>query len=263
MNKSFNLFEKRNAFELLNSSFLFVKENSSILKYLAIIAGPFLLLTSYFTSQIADFVTQNLVATNDPKELIGFYMELIKMSNFQLLLIFSLIDSILISLVVYSYFILYEKDEDISFDIIWPVFLENLAKASVSYLFMLVLVFSGMILFVFPGIFLVVPLQLYILIRIRENEALLDGVNRSISLMKGYWTESFFLFMVVYILLAFFETILNFPLTIMGTTTIYAVIYNYFISTVHGFLQFFLPLIFSLQYFNLRAKKEQINLDQI
>ncbi len=261
MPSNFELFKERNVFDLLNSAFLFVKKNTELLIYISIIAGPLILITAYYSVQVSHFINSNLLGEFEASELMGLYAELIKLSDFKILLFLSILNSITISLIVYIYLIFIEDDKEMSLNLIWDAFLQYFFKASSSYLLMVLILFSGLILFVVPGIWLMAPMQFYIFIRIRENEALLDGVNRSINLMRGYWVESFFILITVYVIVSFIETIINYPANFMDISSDYYSIYSYFVAVIHGFLQFFLPLVSGLQYYNLRTKKGEIELN--
>jgi hypothetical protein len=163
----------------------------------------------------------------------------------------------LVHAIVFAYLIAYEKQEHIEFELIWSFIWQNMLKLAISYLLMTVVLFSGFILFIAPGVWLMVPLQLYLFIRLREEQPLLDGINRSIALNKNFWGESFLILISIYLMVSFVETIIGFPLKFMKMDSEFYLVYNYFLALVHSIIQFFLPLAFTIQYYNLKSKKEE------
>jgi hypothetical protein len=254
---SFDLHKKRNAFDVLTASFAFVKLQPALLSYILIIAGPFMLITAYFNVQVSTLLNTELTGVLDYNVMMRIYMQIFSNGNFRLLLLFSTFATLLVHAIVFAYLIAYEKQEHIEFELIWSFIWQNMLKLAISYLLMTVVLFSGFILFIAPGVWLMVPLQLYLFIRLREEQPLLDGINRSIALNKNFWGESFLILISIYLMVSFVETIIGFPLKFMKMDSEFYLVYNYFLALVHSIIQFFLPLAFTIQYYNLKSKKEE------
>jgi len=255
---SFDLHKKRNAFDVITASFTFVKFHPALLTYVLIIAGPFMLITAYFNVQVSALLNAQLTGVFEYNAMMRVYVQLFSDGNFRLLLLLSTFTTLMVHAIVFAYLIAYEKQQHINFELIWNFIWHNMLKLVISYLLMAVVLFSGFILFIAPGVWLMVPLQLYLFVRLREDQPLLDGINRSIALNKYFWGESFLILVSIYLLVSFAETIIGFPLKYMKMESEFFLVYNYFLALLHSFIQFFLPLAFTIQYYNLKAKKEEI-----
>lgn len=90
--------------------------------------------------------------------------------------------------------------ENINFNSIWPEIRKNFFKILFSGILLIIIIYIGFLLCIFPGIYLSVVLANLLLIMIIEDVGFGDAWNRSFSLIKEKWWSTFGLYFLTYII---------------------------------------------------------------
>ncbi|MCL6477254.1 MAG: glycerophosphoryl diester phosphodiesterase membrane domain-containing protein [Peptococcaceae bacterium] len=139
----------------------------------------------------------------------------------------------------------------------WRLFLGSL-------LYVLAIAF-GFILLIIPGIYLSIRFALYSQAVIIEDKGPWSALKRSSSLIGGYWWRSFGIIFLITVLLGILSTIVSFPFSLMialifGEDFFWQVV-NTIITTLISFLLYpFSMIAFTLYYYDLRVRKENLDL---
>jgi len=261
MDKKYNLFEAYNLGDLITQTFKTFLVSTHFWKALLTTILPLVVIYAYFGVQFQMQMSQLKIDFNSPQELIHFAKTIYQNPIVITTMVLSIILNFWISLVVYSYVILYSNNEEFTIQDILTYAFTHFLKALSSQILLIILLLSGFILLLAPGIYLMVPLQFYIIICLVEKQSLLDGVNRSIAFTRGFWFENLGLLIVAYVLTSFLSTIISFPSTFLANNSTLGIVYSYFSISVQAVLQFFLPFIFALQYYNLLVRRNEIEIN--
>ena len=257
MNEKYNLYQIRRIGDLINHSFHYFLRSSHLWKILATSILPLSLIYAYFALQLQIDIQQIGSQLQTPEDLFKIINYIKENPTGTTTLALSLFLNFWVSLISYSYVYLYSLGQDFSIQTILSFTTKKFLTAFSSQLLYIILLFSGFILFIAPGIYLMVPLQFYIIVRIIENQPLLDGVNRSIALTKGIWLENFGLLILGYILVSFADSLINFPMSFLKIHSSIGIAYGYFSIVIQSIIQFYIPFIFALQYYNILARRNE------
>ncbi|MDP6054529.1 MAG: hypothetical protein QF879_19485, partial [Candidatus Latescibacteria bacterium] len=147
-----------------------------------------------------------------------------------------------------------------------------------QYVILIIVILVGFILLILPGLYLIIVLSIAPIIRIMERRAIFDSISRARQLMSGFWLKTFGLTIVLFIILLVLGGLLQAPsivLTFLWTfNNIEAGSFsgnpadNYpLLAVVAAIGQALavsvnmIPMVaYSLQYFNLRERKEAVSL---
>lgn len=91
---------------------------------------------------------------------------------------------------------------------------DDLGKLFLVFIVSAILVFTGLILFVIPGIYLMVPLSLAAAVLVFNNKSVGDSISQGFSLIKDHWWTTFFSIVVIWILVYVIGLVFQLPLII-------------------------------------------------
>jgi hypothetical protein len=147
-----------------------------------------------------------------------------------------------------------------------------------QYIVLIIITITGFVLLIIPGLYLIIVLSIAPIIRIMERRSIFASISRARQLMSGFWWQTFGLTVVLFIILLVFGGLLQAPsivLTFLWTfNNIEAGSFsgspadNYpLLAVVAAIGQALavcvniIPMVaYSLQYFNLRERKEAVSL---
>ena len=260
--ESVKLNRNRSASEVTVDTIKFIRQNfNSLFKSLLYIAGvPILLLT--FVTVYVEHTTQF-----DP---LGGVSSLMFLSVFVQITI-----AYLVYLVGISYMKLYRRRGANNFDPVSDVLAEVKTYAARFIGLMILVSFSymiGFILFIIPGIYLVIALFMSGFILVYEDETVSEAFSRSMQLVKGYWWHACGAILLLTVLIMGISVFLGLPTFVVGfllgagevigegllnstTMTIIAAI-NYVFTVVYYFFSVISGIGAAMLYFSLIEKKE-------
>jgi len=90
----------------------------------------------------------------------------------------------------------------------------DLGKLFMVFIISAVIVFTGLILFIIPGIYLMVPLSLAATVLVFNKMSLGDSISHGFSLVKDHWWTTFFSIVVIWLLVYVIGLIFQLPLII-------------------------------------------------
>ncbi len=258
MEKNYNFNQLRSIGDLINDSFRAFISSQHLWKTIAISTLPVIIIYAYFGVQLQIDLSQITGAIKSLEDFMRIFQYILKNPTAIVALTLSFLSTFWLTLISYIYIWLYNTRENFEVKDVLQIAAKKIITAFLSEILLFILLFSGFVLFVIPGIYLVVPLQFYIIVRIFEDETLLDGVNRSLQLNKDFWLVNFGLLILSYILVSFADTIINFPMNFLDINSPVGIVYSYFSISAQSLLQFYIPFIFALQYYNIRFAKGEI-----
>jgi hypothetical protein len=254
--------------QLLSATFEFIRQNFKLLfKSNLLIAAPFILLAGVFMglyqSSMFDFANQ--------PDLESFGIP------FLISVVFLMFSYLIITIVTYSYIILYKNSELNSFDIddVWQK-----AKSSFWMLFftgigLAVVLFFGFLLLIIPGIYLSVALSIIYIVRMEEGVSFFEAINRCVKIISGNWWFTFGVIIVVGFIQGFLGFIFYIPSYIVtfflafagvdaysGATAKILFILSSIISSLTTLLYAISIIAIAFQYYNLIERKEAPGLMQ-
>ncbi len=91
---------------------------------------------------------------------------------------------------------------------------EDLGKLFLVFILSAIIVFTGLILFIIPGIYLMVPLSLVAAVLVFNKMTLGDSISYGFSLVKDHWWTTFFSLLVIWLLVYVIGLVFQLPLII-------------------------------------------------
>lgn len=91
---------------------------------------------------------------------------------------------------------------------------EDLGKLFLVFIISAIIVFTGLILFIIPGIYLMVPLSLAATVLVFNKMSLIDSISYGFSLVKDHWWTTFFSIVVIWLLVYVIGLVFQLPLII-------------------------------------------------
>jgi len=91
---------------------------------------------------------------------------------------------------------------------------DDLGKLFMVFIISAIIVFTGLILFIFPGIYLMVPLSLAATVLVFNKMSLGDSIFHGFSLIKDHWWTTFFSIVVIWLLVYVIGLVFQLPLII-------------------------------------------------
>jgi hypothetical protein len=186
-------------------------------------------------------------------------------------MLFMLFSYLIITIVTYSFIVLYKNSDLGSIDVedVWQRTKSNFWMLLFTGIGFAVIIFFGFLLLIIPGIYLSVALSIIYIVRIEEGIGFFEAVNRCIKIISGNWWFTFGLIIVVGIIQGFLgfifyvpNYIVTFFLAFAGVdaTTGGAAKLLFIISSIFaalGTLLYAISIIaIAFQYYNLIERKE-------
>ena len=267
MVKEINLREERDFGQKLNASFAFVQANfKSLVKVIFLLVGPLIILGGFFFGLSYSEMMNNALA--GAMETMDGYEEI---TNLLVSYFFLGLGSFWMQVVVYSYMAEYlDGNRNIGVEDVWKRASKKIFKGILTAFLISIMVVLGFILFIIPGIYLMIALSLAFPIIIFEDRDVFESIGRSFTLISGKWWSTLGILMImgmianlgsmVFGLPFIFVMILNaiFQLGDMGQIMTILFSCLLFLGT---YIMSVLPaLALGFQYFNLVEKKEGIGL---
>lgn len=262
------LYQQRDFGEKINVTFNYaIQQFRSLAMAILYIAGPVTLIAGiaggvYQSNMIKIVGGISKGGTPDPFAM----FEQILSPAYWLLILFTLVGYVLISLTVYSHMKLYalNQTEPISVGAVWQEVQTSLVGGLGITLVTGLAIFVGLILALVPGIYISVPLSLALAIFVFEGLSISSLVNRCFALIKGKWWSTFGLIVVVSIIASIMGLVFSIPASILGVmgmtggnVSSLPIIIAQAVATVGtNLLSALVPLALGFQYFNLVERQE-------
>jgi hypothetical protein len=150
---------------------------------------------------------------------------------------------------------------------------DDLGKLFMVFIISAAIVFTGLILFIIPGIYLMVPFSLAAMVLVFNKMSLGDSISHGFSLVKDHWWTTFFSIVVVWLLVYVIGLVFQLPLIIYTFVKMFAVAQEgsladpvsysdwifILLNVVSSVIQYLLSSIFVIAlafiYFNLNEHK--------
>ena len=255
----------RNFGEVLTVTFDFVRENfKPLMKGWLYIVGP-LALTNAFIS----------IYSIDMSSSFSQFFSLLSLIN----LILGVLTYFLTYLVTLGYLHLYlHKKLPVEFNDLRQFTKQNFWFFTGQYIVLIIITITGFVLLIIPGLYLIIVLSIAPITRIMERRSIFASISRARQLMSGFWWQTFGLTVVLFIILLVFGGLLQAPSIVLtflwtfnnieGGSFSGSPADNYpLLAVVAAIGQALavcvniIPMVaYSLQYFNLRERKEAVSL---
>ncbi len=150
---------------------------------------------------------------------------------------------------------------------------DDLGKLFMVFIISAVVVFTGLILFIIPGIYLMVPLSLAATVLVFNKMSLGDSISHGFSLVKDHWWTTFFSIVVIWLLVYVIGLVFQLPLIIYTFIKMFSIVQEgsladpvsysdwifILLNVVSSVIQYLLSSIFVIAlafiYFNLNEHK--------
>ncbi|MBK5193326.1 MAG: hypothetical protein JJE07_08945 [Flavobacteriaceae bacterium] len=260
--------KQRELGEIISVTFKFLRENyKTLIKSITQVVGPtFILLIAalaYYTYTVAG---SPLAAMEGKSEefLISFFILAVTL----LLFYASLYGTILHYIKSYI-----ENNGTVDEAEIKTGAQDDLGKLFMVFIISAVIVFTGLILFIIPGIYLMVPLSLAATVLVFNKMSLGDSISHGFSLVKDHWWTTFFSIVVIWLLVYVIGLVFQLPLIIYTFMKMFAVAQEgsladpvsysdwvfILLNVISSVIQYLLSSIFVIAlafiYFNLNEHK--------
>ncbi len=272
MENSIILRKKRDFGEVLNTTFLFIKQEfKPLLIKLLIYFGPLGLVSGLAMANYLNDLTNIMKwAKDDPNTFFNIFLKSYSIILLGIWLSYSMLTS-----VVVTYMQLYHEKGKNGFtneEFGQSVF-QNFLKVLIYSIPLGILVVIGVVACIIPGIYLSISLSLFFPILFFEKKSFGDAFNRSFSLSHQAWWWTFLLIIVCSIITGVLGMVFSIPNMILtwlsmlhsaqgqevtsslkASSTIIAVLTTFFSNLLYT-----IPLIgITLQYFSIREQKENL-----
>jgi hypothetical protein len=259
--------------EIINDTFIFVRQNfKPLLKYFFIFCGFFLAATAATSilTQIHVFKNVNNLNPNSFDSDNRFAAFSFLTPTYFLTMLFLVLEYISISVMVLCYMALYKQKQNNvpEMDEMWGYFKFYFLKILGSAIVITILVVVGAIFCLIPGIYLYPIMALVLPIMVIENTSFNYAFNHSFRLIKDNWWATFGVLVVIFIILYVARMILVMPSALLtmgslflhftkGTTvSVTAVIVTTILGAFSHIFQILTVVATCLCYFNLTESKE-------
>ncbi len=259
--------------EIINDTFIFVRQNfKPLLKYFFIFCGFFLAATAATSilTQINVFKNVNNFNPNSFDSDNRFAAFSFLTPAYFLTMLFLVLEYLSISVMVLCYMALYKQKQNNvpEMDEMWGYFKFYFLKILGSSIVITIIVVVGAIFCLIPGIYLYPIMALVLPIIVIENTSFNYAFNHSFSLIKDNWWATFGVLVVIFIILYVARMILVMPSALLtmgslflhftkGTTvSVTAVIITTILGAFSHIFQILSVVATCLCYFNLTESKE-------
>lgn len=255
--------EVRDFGQLVNATFLFVKQNfKPLLKAVLIICGFFVIATAvasiFYTMQVQETIGSG-EAQNATKALYSW--------EYAVNMLFSLLFYTSLAVTVLSYISLYVEKGNEAPDVeeVWDKVKYYFLRVFGSSILLALLVIIGFIFCLAPGLYLWPATSLIIAIMVLENGSLGYSFDRGFKLIKGNWWKTFGAMFIILVVVAAAAMVVIIPITfltagsfVFGKTNLSGP--SLIITTIFGSIaQIFMGLpyvVTAFCYFSLVEDKE-------
>jgi hypothetical protein len=264
-------FKKTREFgELINDTFLFLRQNFKPLLKVFIYLCGFFMLAGMATSVVNQLGMKDVMFD----QTIGFATRMSSMFNLTYLIaiIFIILNYNAITLTVYCYIALYiEKgNKPPEVEEVWAYFKFYFVRSLLGTLLMSAFLTLAFVLCLVPGIYVFPAVSLFFPIMLNENGSIGYSFSRSFKLLKGQWWSTLAVLIIIWVITYACTLFVYIPTVIFGMirgftqdfksvnslTLVLLTVVQYI-----GQVFLILPLICSaLVYFNLRERQENFGL---
>ncbi len=217
----FEFHKQRNIRQLINDSYNFWSQNFSKLGFAIFIGSlPFFLLI-FVALPLIIFNVENQIISYDPNKYVYITIGAV----------FIILWYLMIICVLYSYITLYINygRDGINSVNLWSLIGKSYFKILLLHVVYAILVALGGILFIIPGIYLLVALYPAAFIAIYENTSIFTAIKRSICIVRENWWNTFGLLIVVYFVI---NIIVSNVLTAVGYALVTLLIFALVLLTI-------------------------------
>lgn len=272
---------KRDLAEILTITFEFARQHLKPLgKAIVFIAGPAIIVSALITGWAQASLMSSLLGGSGANEStalwsIGF--------NTLLSVVVGLVTGIFVLTTVQCYIALYMKQPPaqsgqgqssppIEVSDVWQAVKKELRLVAAGSVGSLAIVIIGLICFIVPGIYLLVPLSLIVAVQVSERLPFRAAVSRCLSLVSNYWWQTGRIMSIMALLLSVLVAVFAIPQQILtllvtiqslekggGESVVYTallVALTVFRTIAAYLLNALLAIALSFQYFNLVERKE-------
>lgn len=192
--------------QIINATFEFLRENfKQLAKAVIFLVGPFILLTGIFGGLYQ-------------KDLFSFTSTTISLSefgiSFGLYILFGVISVMILVSTVYSYLIIYIRNENvlpIEVDEVWVLVKSNIIKTVLFSIGYTIVTILASILLIIPGIYVSIALMIIYIVGLYEGKSFFDSMSRSFYLVKNKWWFTFGLLIVLSLIQGFLGFLFQIP----------------------------------------------------
>ena len=273
MTTNIELAKPRDFGEIINDTFIFIRQNfKPLMKYFFVFCGFFLLATAATSilTQINMVRTVNNFNPNSFDANNRFAAFSFLTPTYFLTIFFVLLEYISISVMVLSYMALYKQKQNQvpEMDEMWGYFKFYFLKIFGSSLVMGILLIVASMLCLVPGVYLYPIMALVLPIMVIENTSFSYAFNQSFRLIKDNWWATFGVLVVIFIILYVASLVVVIPSTLLGAGSIFlhltkgtsisvtTVIITTLLSESAHIFQILTVVATCLCYFNLTESKE-------
>ncbi len=252
-----DLLQQRDFGDKINSAFKFASENfRPLFKALFFIASPVALLTG---------IASGMYQSNLLKSGGSNFSQYLSAEYFFTMLLGS-VTYFLTYATVSAFMTLYEEkgsSADLTPGVVWQKLTENLGDSIGAMALYLIAVVIGMILLVFPGIYLAVALQLFMMFTIRERQPAVEALKSSRRIIKGNWWATLGLVLVMSVISSILSIIFQLPVLVTtiintlglgsasGSSPLWLIGASAFSTVGGGLVQSIVSVAIVLQYYHL------------
>lgn len=280
MNQSnIQLYKMRDFGAKINATIEYIRQNiGPLLKLMLLIVLPMGLIASILFSNIYGSLGEMTAVQQggDPNAALGMVGSL--MTNYTLMFLMTSITGALLISAIYTYMKLNNEEREARPTVmeVYKKILPKLPMLLVLMILISVISFFGFMLFIIPGVYLMITLSLAIPIFLFEEKGIGNAFNKSFKLIKGKWWSTFGLLFVTGIIAGIVSYVFAIPfyfLTVgeMFTTVdadadpeaVFAIFTNWYtiigmaIMMIGSYLTYMIPSIaLAFQYFNLSERIE-------
>lgn len=268
LNQQIKFKKQRDIGEIINDTFKFIRENyKELWKFIVEIVGPFFIVlvaaVGYYTYTVAGNPFEAITGKSG-----DFIISFLLLGAALLLFYSALYGTILHYIKSYIHNNGEINREEIKLGVKNDFF--NLILLSILSA---ILVLAGLMLFILPGIYLMIPLSLAGAILVFKNYSVTESISYCFTLIKDHWWMTFVTLLVIYILVYLIGLVFQIPLIIytlvktftmvqegsVADPTSYAdwvfITLNVFSSVIQYLLSSISIIALSLIYFNLNEHK--------
>jgi hypothetical protein len=273
MTTNIELAKPRDFGEIINDTFIFIRQNfKPLLKYFFIFCGFFLVATAATSilTQINMYRAVNNFNPNSFDATSRFAAFSFLTPTYFLTILFVLLEYISINVMVLSYMTLYKQKQNQvpEMDEMWGYFKFYFFKILGSSVVMGILLVVASLFCLIPGIYLYPIMALVLPIMVVENTSFNYAFNHSFRLIKDNWWATFGVLVVVFIILYVATMIIVVPATLFSAGSLFlhltkgssvsvtAVIISSILTEASHIFQILTIVATCLCYFNLSESKE-------
>ena len=217
------LYQQRDFGEKINATFNYaVQQFRSLATALLYIAGPVTLAAGIaggiYQSNLIKVLGNGTGFGVDPSANPFAIFEQILSPAYWLVIFFTFVSYILVSLTVYAHMKIYARNpgEPISVGAVWQEVQGLLVGSVVVSIVTGIAVFAGILLFILPGVYIAIPLSLAVAVFVFEGLGVGEIFSRCFALIKDKWWSTFGLILVMGIIAGIMGAIFSIPAAIVG-----------------------------------------------